>query len=158
MEVIVFPDIPPISLGASYAYCGVAASRVVSALPAIQPGFMACGILEARSASGVAHFNRNRSTALATRGRFRPAEPGIGREARMTVRTGLRTTLLVAAAAVAASFVGGAVPDCASAQGAGCAEGCRASYGDCYRATANRQACEAQLQRCLQGCIASKRN
>lgn len=39
------------------------------------------------------------------------------------------------------------------AQGGGCSEGCKASFGACYKSTANRAACEAQLQRCLEGCL-----
>jgi hypothetical protein len=44
-----------------------------------------------------------------------------------------------------------------TAQGAGCSENCRAAFGACYKATANRAACELQLQRCLEQCHASKR-
>jgi hypothetical protein len=61
-------------------------------------------------------------------------------------------------AAVAVMLVGSAVaPSCVQAQGSGCVDNCRASFGACYKATSNRAACEGQLQRCMQGCIASKR-
>jgi hypothetical protein len=70
----------------------------------------------------------------------------------MIVKTGI-----VAALAAVTLLLGATVPDCVQAQGGGCVEGCRAAYGDCYRSTSNRAACEAQLQRCMQGCIASKR-
>ncbi len=43
------------------------------------------------------------------------------------------------------------------AQGTGCSDQCRAAFGACYKATANRAACEMQLQRCLDGCHAAKR-
>ena len=43
------------------------------------------------------------------------------------------------------------------AQGSECSDSCKAAYGDCYKGSHNRNACEAQLQRCLQGCIAGKR-
>lgn len=43
----------------------------------------------------------------------------------------------------------------ANAQG-GCASECRAAFGDCYKSTNNRAACEAQMQRCMQGCIAKR--
>lgn len=53
---------------------------------------------------------------------------------------------------------GASVPTCAvNAQGAGCSESCKAAFGACYKSTANRAACEAQLQRCLENCLASRR-
>jgi hypothetical protein len=49
-------------------------------------------------------------------------------------------------------------PTCGSvAQGTGCSDNCRAAFGACYKATANRAACELQLQRCLDNCHAAKR-
>jgi hypothetical protein len=64
---------------------------------------------------------------------------------------------IAAAAAALMLLVGAANPSCSVQAQAGCAGDCRAAYGACYRATSNRAACEAQLQRCMQGCIASKR-
>lgn len=66
-----------------------------------------------------------------------------------------RTVALVAIALMAALLSQASIPSCAVAQ-SGCSEQCKAAYGSCYKATANRAACEAQLQRCLQGCIAGK--
>jgi hypothetical protein len=43
------------------------------------------------------------------------------------------------------------------AQGSECSDACKSAYGDCYKTNHNRGICEAQLQRCLQGCIAGKR-
>ncbi len=44
------------------------------------------------------------------------------------------------------------------AQRAGsCRSSCWEAYGACYKSTSNRQRCQAQLQRCLDGCIRSKR-
>ena len=43
------------------------------------------------------------------------------------------------------------------AQGAGCSDQCRVAFGACYKATANRAACEQQMQRCLERCIQTKR-
>ena len=51
-------------------------------------------------------------------------------------------------------LIGGTSVPC-NAQGS-CSEGCRSAFSSCYRATSNRAACEGQLQRCLQGCLASK--
>jgi hypothetical protein len=45
----------------------------------------------------------------------------------------------------------------ASAQGS-CRSSCWEGYGACYKATNSRQRCQAQLQRCLNGCIRSKRH
>ena len=48
-------------------------------------------------------------------------------------------------------------PSCpAEAQGS-CSGNCRAAYGTCYKSTQDRARCQAQLQRCLEGCIRSKR-
>ena len=43
------------------------------------------------------------------------------------------------------------------AQGSSCSDGCKAAFGACYKSTANRAACEMQLQRCLESCLMSKR-
>jgi hypothetical protein len=40
---------------------------------------------------------------------------------------------------------------------ASCADGCRAAYGSCYKSSQDRAKCQAQLQRCLEGCIRSRR-
>jgi hypothetical protein len=49
-------------------------------------------------------------------------------------------------------------PPCVvQAQGSGCSEACKAAFGACYKSTANRNYCEMQLQRCLEGCLSSKR-
>ena len=54
--------------------------------------------------------------------------------------------------------VSASAPGCGVlAHGAGCTEACKAAFGSCYKSTANRAACEAQMQRCLEGCIQSKR-
>lgn len=72
----------------------------------------------------------------------------------MFVKTSATALLL----ALLISVGGSVTSSCgAQAQGGGCVESCRAAYGHCYRSTSNRAACEAQLQRCMQGCIASKR-
>jgi hypothetical protein len=44
-----------------------------------------------------------------------------------------------------------------NAQGSSCRATCWESYGACYKSTSNRQRCQAQLQRCLDGCIRRKR-
>ena len=38
-----------------------------------------------------------------------------------------------------------------------CSAGCKAAYGACYKSSQDRARCQAQLQRCLEGCIRSKR-
>lgn len=43
------------------------------------------------------------------------------------------------------------------AQGMSCSDNCRAAFGACYKATANRTACELQLLHCLEACHMSKR-
>ncbi len=49
-------------------------------------------------------------------------------------------------------------PTCGvQAQGSGCSDNCKAAFGACYKSTANRAYCEMQLQRCLDGCLSSKR-
>jgi hypothetical protein len=59
---------------------------------------------------------------------------------------------------LATFLVAASEPSCAvMAQGSECSEACKAAYGECYKSSHNRGPCEAQLQRCLQGCIAGKR-
>jgi hypothetical protein len=67
----------------------------------------------------------------------------------------LKTTGIATLAAAMMMLAGSSVAPCA--QGSGCVDSCRAAYGSCYKATSNREACQAQMQRCMQGCIASKR-
>lgn len=70
----------------------------------------------------------------------------------------LRKIVMLAAIAVSTLAMASSVPLCpVAAQGASCSEGCKAAFGACYKSTANRAACEAQLQRCLQGCISARR-
>lgn len=69
----------------------------------------------------------------------------------------LRRFVMAASIAAASLLMAASVPVCpVAAQGASCSEQCKAAFGACYKATANRSACEAQLQRCLQGCISSR--
>ena len=71
----------------------------------------------------------------------------------------LTTLAVLTVIAVSGLLMGASAPSCAAflAQGAGCGEACKAAYGSCYKSTANRAACEAQLQRCLEGCAGSKK-
>jgi hypothetical protein len=69
----------------------------------------------------------------------------------------LKSFGIAAAAAALMLFVGASSPSCSVQAQAGCSGDCKSAFGACYRATSNRSACEAQMQRCLQGCIASKR-
>lgn len=70
----------------------------------------------------------------------------------------VRSLVSALAAAVLLSFVGASTAPCpVSAQGT-CSDTCKSAYGTCYRTTSNRAGCEAEYQRCLQGCISSKRN
>jgi hypothetical protein len=61
---------------------------------------------------------------------------------------------LLLATALAATL-GLAVPT-ADAQSS-CRSACWESYGSCYKATNSRHRCQSQLQRCLNGCIRSRR-
>ena len=70
----------------------------------------------------------------------------------------VKAVMIVVGVALAALGLDASAPGCSvQAQGSGCADSCRAAYGSCYKSTANRGACEAQLQRCLQGCIPARR-
>ena len=71
----------------------------------------------------------------------------------------LKSLGIVTALVATSLIIGTAAPSCAVAQspGAACSDSCKAAYGACYKSTANRAACEGQLQRCLQGCLATKR-
>ena len=69
-----------------------------------------------------------------------------------------RSAAKAAGALALALCLQASAPGCAVlAQGAGCSEACKAAFGSCYKSTANRAACEAQMLRCLEGCILSKR-
>ena len=48
------------------------------------------------------------------------------------------------------------VPTC-GLRASSCSAGCKAAYGACYKSTQDRAKCQAQQQRCLEGCIRSKR-
>ena len=55
------------------------------------------------------------------------------------------------------AVLGGLVaPNTSSAQDT-CRATCWEGYGACYKSTNSRPRCQAQLQRCLNGCIRSKR-
>jgi hypothetical protein len=38
-----------------------------------------------------------------------------------------------------------------------CSAGCKAAYGSCYKSSQDRAKCQMLLQRCLEGCIRSRR-
>jgi hypothetical protein len=75
------------------------------------------------------------------------------------VRSAAVNSLSKAVAAVAlAVLLSASGPSCGVwAQGSGCADGCKAAFGACYKSTANRAACEMQLQHCLDNCLTSRR-
>jgi hypothetical protein len=68
-----------------------------------------------------------------------------------------RKRLWIAACALGAVALPAVVlaPGQPSAQGS-CRAICWEAYGACYKATNNRQRCQGQLQRCLNGCIRKK--
>jgi len=70
-----------------------------------------------------------------------------------------RKPFMIAAGALALAATLWALPACpVNAQGSNsCAASCRATYGSCYKSSQDRARCEAQLQRCLENCIRSKR-
>jgi hypothetical protein len=66
--------------------------------------------------------------------------------------------LAVLGVVLVGGVVTASVPTCTVfAQGSACSQSCKAAYGDCYKSTQNRSACQSQLQRCLEGCMAGKR-
>ena len=65
----------------------------------------------------------------------------------------------IAAAVMLAVLVSASGPGCkVFAQGATCGDQCRAAFGACYKATANRSTCEQLMQRCLERCIQTRRD
>ena len=67
---------------------------------------------------------------------------------------GVQTFGRTAGALLLAAVLSASGPSCGvMAQGSGCADSCRAAFGACYKSTANRAACEMQLQHCLEGCL-----
>ena len=69
-----------------------------------------------------------------------------------------RTLVKSVSALVLAALLSASGPTCGVfAQGSGCSDSCKAAFGACYKSTANRSACEMQLQYCLDNCLMSKR-
>ena len=70
-----------------------------------------------------------------------------------------RRYLTVAALAfvLLAGLGGGVVVPAELSAQTSCRATCWEGYGACYKSTNNRQRCQAHLQRCLNGCIRSKR-
>jgi hypothetical protein len=89
-----------------------------------------------------------------------PARLGAVKPARSHPVTRSRNMLIVAAAVLIAVVGGLAVltwtPCSANAEGS-CSTSCKAAYGSCYKKSQDRSKCQAQLQRCLEGCIRSRR-
>lgn len=70
----------------------------------------------------------------------------------------LNSAAKAAIALVLAVLLSASGPSCGVwAQGSGCPEACKAAFAACYKSTANRAACEMQLQHCLENCLLSKR-
>ncbi len=71
-----------------------------------------------------------------------------------------RRTMLIATAGLLLALALAVLtmsPDVANAEGASCSAGCKTAYGACYKKSQDRSKCQAQLQRCLESCIKSKR-
>ena len=67
--------------------------------------------------------------------------------------------LLAAACVLALAATGAPLEPVAPAHAENvCSSGCKAAYGNCYKSTHDRSKCQAQLQRCLEGCIRGKHN
>jgi hypothetical protein len=70
-----------------------------------------------------------------------------------------RRTLTVASGAlfVALALAGILLLPICGLRASSCSDGCKAAYGSCYKSSQDRAKCQAQLQRCLEGCIRGKR-
>ena len=69
----------------------------------------------------------------------------------------VRQIMVIAALALAAALTGSAVDStCALAQSSSCRSTCLAQYNQCRISTKGSPSCDAQLQSCLQSCIASQ--
>ena len=70
-----------------------------------------------------------------------------------------RRTIAIASAALllAIALVLVFVPGSGACAEGSCSSACRASYGNCYKTSQDRAKCQAQLQRCLEGCIQRRR-
>ena len=70
----------------------------------------------------------------------------------------VRTLTSWGSALLLAAVLSASGPTCGVlAQGSGCSDACKAAFGACYKSTANRAACEMQLQHCLDNCLMSRR-
>ena len=65
-----------------------------------------------------------------------------------------RSITVASAALVVVLALGGILlmPTC-GVRASSCSDGCKAAYGSCYKSSQDRAKCQAQLQRCLEGCI-----
>ena len=70
-----------------------------------------------------------------------------------------RRTMLIATAGrvLAVALTALTMPPCLVRAEASCSTGSKAAYGACYKHSLDRTKCQVQLQRCLEGCICSKR-
>ena len=70
-----------------------------------------------------------------------------------------RRTMLIATAGLflAVALAALMIPPCLVRAEGSCSSGCKAAYGACYKKSQDRSKCQAQLQRCLEGCIHSRR-
>jgi len=88
-----------------------------------------------------------------------PARPGSRELARSQRVTRRRIMLIFSAAAffAVAMIPVSKLPACAEGTVGSCSSSCKAAYGSCYKKSQDRSRCQAQLQRCLEGCIRSRR-
>lgn len=65
--------------------------------------------------------------------------------------------MIVVLAALAMLLGAAMLSEPVAAQSNSCRQACWHAYGACYKATSSRARCQAQLKRCLDGCIRRKR-
>ena len=68
-----------------------------------------------------------------------------------------RSYLVIASAGLFIALAAMLLPARAAGDDGSCSSTCRATYGNCYKKSQDRPKCQAQLQRCLEGCIRKKR-
>jgi hypothetical protein len=68
-----------------------------------------------------------------------------------------RRTLLIVPGGLFLAFAVLALPAKVVNAQSSCSANCKAAYGACYKKNQDRSRCQGQLQRCLEGCIRSKR-
>jgi len=75
---------------------------------------------------------------------------------RVFMVTAIAASAAIACGLVIARHVSVETPIAMRVAQSSCPDQCRASYGQCMKSSANRPACQGQLDACMKSCVATK--